>query len=88
MSHGLFNAAQVLPQPSQNEFAFFSARHFGAKQLKDKWISRLSNPPDRRIGSFGFHAAQASTIDKCLWILADGSTTKLGEPVAGQAQND
>ena len=33
-------------------------------------------------------ATQASTIDKRLWILADGSTTKLSNSVAGQVQND
>jgi hypothetical protein len=77
-----------LTQPSQNEFAFFSARHFGAKQLKDKWIGRFSNSPDRRVDSLSFEATQTSAIDKCLWILADGGTTQLGNPVACQAQND
>jgi hypothetical protein len=88
ISQRLFNAGQVLTQPSQNEFALFAARHFGAKQLEDEWISRLANSSDRCVGSLSFQATQASAIDKRFWILAYGSTTKLGDSVAGQAQND
>jgi hypothetical protein len=88
ISQRLFNAGQVLTQPSQNKFALFAARHFGAKQLEDEWISRLANSSDRCVGSLSFQATQASAIDKRFWILAYGSTTKLGNSVAGQAQND
>jgi len=77
-----------LTQPSQNKFALFAARHFGTKQLEDEWIGRLANSSDRCVGSLSFQATQASAIDKRFWILAYGSTTKLGNSVAGQAQND
>jgi hypothetical protein len=73
----LFKACHVLAEPSQNEFALFAARHFGTEKLEDEWICRLSNPPDRCFGSLNFQATQASAIDKRLWILSDGSTTKL-----------
>jgi hypothetical protein len=77
-----------LAQPRQNEFAIFAARHFRAKQLEDKWVGGLANSPDRRVGSLSFQATQASAIHKRLWILAYRSTTKLGNSVTGQAQND
>jgi hypothetical protein len=79
----LFKACHVLAEPSQNEFALFAARHFGTEKLEDEWICRLSNPPDRCFGSLNFQATQASAIDKRLWILSDGSTTKLCNSVAG-----
>jgi hypothetical protein len=88
IAQGLFNAGHVFAEPNQNQFALCAARHFGAKQLKDEWIGRLANSPDRCVGSLSFQATQASAIDKRLWILAYGSTTKLGNSVAGQAQND
>jgi hypothetical protein len=88
IAQGLFNAGHVFAEPNQNQFALSAARHFGAKQLKDEWIGRLANSPDRCVGSLSFQATQASAIDKRLWILAYGSTTKLGNSVAGQAQND
>jgi hypothetical protein len=88
VSQGLLNASQVFTEPLQNNFALFAARHFGTKQLKDEWIGRLANPPDRCAGSLGFQALQASTIHKRLWILAYWSTTKLGNSLAGQAQSD
>jgi hypothetical protein len=83
-----FNAGQVLTQPSQNKFALFAARHFGAKQLENEWIGCLANSSDRCVGSLSFQATQAPAVDKRFWILAYGSTTKLGNSVAGQAQNN
>jgi hypothetical protein len=77
-----------LTQSRQNDFALFAARHVRAKQPKDQWICRLANSPDRCVGSLCFKATQASAIDKCLWIVAYGITTKLGNSVARQAQND
>jgi hypothetical protein len=77
-----------LTEPSQNKFALFAPRHFGTKQLKDERIGRLANSSDRCVGSLSFQATQASAIDKRFWILAYGSTTKLGNSVARQAQND
>jgi hypothetical protein len=88
ISQRLFNAGQVLTKPSQNKFALFAPRHFGTKQLKDERIGRLANSSDRCVGSLNFQATQASAIDKRFWILAYGSTTKLGNSVARQAQND
>jgi hypothetical protein len=88
ISQDLLNTAQVLTQSRQNDFALFTAGHFRAKQLKDQWICRLANSPDRCVGSLRFKATQASAIDKCLWIVAYGITTELGNSVAGQAQND
>jgi hypothetical protein len=88
IAQGLFNAGHVFAEPNQNQFALSAARHFGAKQPKDEGIGRLVNSPDRCVGSLSFQATQASAIDKRLWILAYGSTTKLGNSVAGQAQND
>jgi hypothetical protein len=88
VSQGLLNAAQIFTEPFQNKFTLFAARHFGPKQLKDKWIGRLANTPDRRVGSLRFQALQASTIHKRLWILAYWSTTKLGNSLASQAQSD
>jgi hypothetical protein len=88
IAKGLFNAGHVLAEPSQNQFALFAARHFGAKELKDEWIGRLANSPDRCVGSLSFQVTQASAIDKRLRTLAYGSATKLGDSVAGQAQND
>jgi hypothetical protein len=85
ISQGLFNAAQVLTQSRQDDFALFAARHFRAKQLEDQWICRLANSPDRCFGSLRFKATQASAIDKGLWIVAYGITTKLGNSVARQA---
>ena len=84
----LFNAAQVLTQPSQNELAFFTARHFGAKQPKDEGVGCLSNAPDCCVGSLFFQLTQASPVDERLWILADGRATKLRDAVARQAQDD
>jgi hypothetical protein len=63
-------------------------RQFGAEQPKNEWIGRLSHAFYRCVGSLIFQATQTSAIDKCLWIFTDGSTTKLGNPFAGQAQND
>jgi hypothetical protein len=77
-----------LTEPSQNKFALFAARHFGAKQFKDQRISCLANSPDRCFGSLGFQARQASAIDKRLWVLAYGRAPKLGNSLASQAQND
>jgi hypothetical protein len=77
-----------LTEASQNKLALFAARHLGAKQLKDKGISRLANSPDRRLGSLGFQATQASAIHKRLRLLAYGRTAKLGNTLAGQAQKD
>jgi hypothetical protein len=85
ISQGVFNAAQVFPQPSKNEFAVFAARHLGAKELEDEWIGGLSNSPDRCLGSLSFEATQTSAVDEDLWVLADGSTTKLSNPVARRA---
>jgi hypothetical protein len=88
ISEGLFNASQVLSQPSQNRFAPFAARQFGTAQSEDEGIGGLANSPNCRVGSLSFQATQASTIHKHLWILAYRSTTKFGDSVAGQAQND
>src|SRR5262249_18253877 len=88
IAQGLFNAGHVFAESSQNAFALSAARHFGAKQLEDEWIGRLANSPDRCVRSLSFQAPQASVIDKRLRILAYGSTTKFGNSVAGQAQND
>jgi hypothetical protein len=78
----------VFAEPSQNQFALFAARHFGTKQLEDERIGRLANSPDCCIGSLSFQPTQASAIDKRFWIFAHGSTTELGNSLAGQAQND
>jgi hypothetical protein len=88
ISQGLFNASQVLSQPSQDMLATFAARQFGTTQSEDEWIGGLANSPDCGVGSLSFQATQASPIHKHLWILAYGSTTKFSDPVAGQAQND
>jgi hypothetical protein len=77
-----------LTKASQNNFALLAARQLGAKQLKDKRIGRLANPPDRDLGSLGLKATQASTIDKRFRILAYGGTAKFRNSLAGQAQND
>jgi hypothetical protein len=84
----LLNPGQIFTEPIQNKLAVFAARHFGTKQPKDERIGRLSNSPDRCVGSFSFEATQTSAIDKCLRIISYGSTTKLGNSVASQAQND
>jgi hypothetical protein len=88
MSQGLFDAAQVLSQPTQNKFALFTARHFGAKQFEDERIGRLANSLDSCGGSLSFQATQASAIDERLWVVAYGSTTKLGNSVTRRAQNN
>src|SRR5262249_25796509 len=88
IAQGLFNAGHVFAESSQNAFALSAAWHFGAKQLEDEWIGRLAKSPDRCVRSLSFQAPQASVIDKRLRILAYGSTTKFGNSVAGQAQND
>src|SRR5262249_25538199 len=81
-------ASRVRAEPSQNKLALFAARHLGAKQLEDKGIGRLANSPDRRLGSLGFQATHASTIHHRLRAVAYGSTAKLGNALAGQAQKD
>jgi len=83
-----FNASQVLTEPSQNKFALFAARHLGAKQFKNQRIGSLANSSDGYLGGLGFEARQASTIDKRFRVLAYGRTAKLGNSLAGQAQND
>jgi hypothetical protein len=88
ISQSLLNPGQIFTEPIQNKLALFAARHFGTKQLKDERIGRLPNSPHRCVGSFNFQATQTSAIDKCLRIIAYGSTTKLDKSVASQAQND
>src|SRR6516164_7138106 len=88
ISQSLLNPGQIFTEPIQNKLAFVAARHFGTKQPKDERIGRLPNSPNRCVGSFSFQAAQTSAIDECLRIIAYGSTTKLGNSVASQAQND
>lgn len=56
ISQRLFNAGQVLTEASQNKFALFAARHFGAKQLEDERIGCLADAPDGCLGSLGFQA--------------------------------
>ena len=73
-----------MTKASQNNFALLAARQLGAKQLKDKRIGRLANPPDRDLGSLGLKATQASTIDKRFRILAYGGTAKFRNSLAAK----
>ena len=79
----LFKACHVLAEPSQNEFALFAARHFGTEKLKMSGYAASRTLLIAASGSLNFQATQASAIDKRLWILSDGSTTKLCNSVAG-----
>jgi hypothetical protein len=57
MSQRLLDAGQILTKSSQNKVALFATRHFGAKQIEDKRISRLPNSRDRCICCLPFKAA-------------------------------
>jgi hypothetical protein len=77
-----------LTQPSQDKLAFFAVWHFGAKQLENERVRRLANSSDSFIRSLGFQATKASAIHERLWILADGSTTKLGNSAGSETRDD
>jgi hypothetical protein len=88
IAESLFNAGHVLAEPSQDKIAFFAGWHLGAKQLEDERIGRLADSPDGFVRSLGFQARKASASHELLWILADGSTTKLDNSVGSETQDD
>jgi hypothetical protein len=88
ISQVVLDTSQVLTESRQNKFALFAARHLRTKQFEDERIGRLANSFDSCRGSLRLQATQASAIDKRLWVLAYGSTAKLGNSVAGRVQDD
>ena len=88
ISQGRLNPSQVLTQPSQNKLTLFAPRHFRAKQFEDERIGSLANSLDSCRGGLSFQARQASSLDKRLWILADGRAAELGNSLGGRTQDD